>query len=94
MQKQGRTVIARSKATKQSNFSLRLWIASEPVIGARFRATRWFAMTKAVGWLPGSPQHARKDLADSPTISGCRASDTAGDIRITSAWAPKIAAAR
>jgi hypothetical protein len=32
--------------------------------------------------------------AGSPTISGCRASETAGDIRITSAWAPKIATAR
>jgi hypothetical protein len=32
--------------------------------------------------------------AGSPTISGCRASETAGDIRITSAWAPKIATAK
>ena len=37
-----------------------------------------------------SDQH----LAGSPTISGCRASETAGDIRITSACAPKIASAR
>jgi hypothetical protein len=32
--------------------------------------------------------------AASPTISGCRASATAGDIRITNAWTPKIATAR
>ena len=36
------------------------------------------------------PQHFRP----SPTMSGCRASDTAGDIRITSAWAPKMTTAR
>ena len=35
-------------------------------------------------------QHA----AGSPTISGCRASATAGDIQITSACAAKIAVAR
>ena len=39
-------------------------------------------------------QQARSTLGPSSTISGCRASDTAGDIRITSACAPKIAAAR
>jgi hypothetical protein len=39
-------------------------------------------------------QQARSTLGPSPTISGCRASDTAGDIRITSACTPKIAAAR
>jgi hypothetical protein len=40
-----------------------------------------------------SNQHARS-TGPSPTMSGCRASDTAGDIRITSACAAKIAAAR
>jgi hypothetical protein len=39
-------------------------------------------------------QQARSTLGPSPTISGCHASDTAGDIRITSACAAKIAAAR
>jgi len=39
-------------------------------------------------------QQARSTFGPSPTISGCRASDTAGDIRITSACAPKIVAAR
>jgi hypothetical protein len=47
---------------------------------------------------PGHDDHAcnqpRYAFAASPTISGCRASDTAGDIRITSACAPKIATAR
>ena len=41
-----------------------------------------------------NPQQARSTCGPSPTISGCRASETAGDIRITSACAPKIAAAR
>ena len=39
-------------------------------------------------------QQARSTLGLSPTISGCCASATAGESRITSAWAPKIAAAR
>jgi hypothetical protein len=49
-------------------------------------------------WMAGSSpvmtKHALYAFAGSPTISGCRASDTAGDIRITSAWVPKIATAR
>jgi hypothetical protein len=39
-------------------------------------------------------QQARSACAPSLTISGCRASETAGDIRITSACTPKIATAR
>src|SRR3979411_3290897 len=35
-------------------------------------------------------QQACNTSGPSPTMSGCRASPTAGDIRITSAWAPKI----
>jgi hypothetical protein len=45
--------------------------------GARIRATRWLAMTRR--------QQACKAFAGSPTICGCLASETAGDIRITSA---------
>ena len=53
------------------------------------------AMTKgAIGRSCCSPQQARSTSGPSPIISGCCASATAGDIRITSAWAPKIAAAR
>src|SRR5260370_15947787 len=39
-------------------------------------------------------QQARNTCAPSPTISCCRASETAGDSRITSACTPKIATAR
>jgi hypothetical protein len=39
-------------------------------------------------------QQARSTLGPSPTISGWHVRATAGDIRITSAWAAKIAAAR
>jgi hypothetical protein len=42
---------------------------------------------------PGMTE-GRYAFAASPTISGCCASETAGDIRITSACAPKIATAR
>jgi hypothetical protein len=39
-------------------------------------------------------QQARSAVGPSATMSGCRASDTAGDSRITSACAPKMMAAR
>src|SRR5258705_11389366 len=53
------------------------------------------AMTKGVvGRSCCAPQQARSASGPSPIISGCCARATAGDIRITSAWAPKIAAAR
>jgi hypothetical protein len=95
MQKQGRTDIARSKADEAIQFFFAaLDCFAEPVIGRRLAPTRWLDMTNAVGWLPGSPQHARKALAGSTTISGCRVSDTAGDIRITRACAPNSTAAR
>jgi hypothetical protein len=42
---------------------------------------------------PCVAQQARDAVAASPTISGCRGSETAGDIRITSACAAKIATA-
>jgi hypothetical protein len=41
--------------------------------------------------LEPNPQQAGSTLGPSPTISGC--CETAGDIRITSACAPKIATA-
>jgi len=41
-----------------------------------------------------SSQQARQAFTGSPIISGCRANPTAGEIRITSACAPKIATAR
>ena len=51
---------------------------------------------RCVGIRPGMTeenQHAF-NAGPSPTISGCRASDTAGDVRIISACTAKIAAAR
>ena len=53
----------------------------------------WIASSQGLLAMTGVAQHARS-AGPSPTISGCRASETAGDIRITSAWAAKIAAAR
>lgn len=43
---------------------------------------------------PRNDGGARYAFAPPPIISGCCTSETAGDIRITSAWAAKIAAAR
>src|SRR3954464_5434631 len=42
----------------------------------------------------GLRRHDTQQQAGSPTMSGCRASATAGETQITSACAPKIAAAR
>ena len=59
--------------------------------------TRGSLDTPTVGAFAPTRRHrglSRLATAASVTISGCRASDTAGESRITSACAPKIATAR
>jgi hypothetical protein len=55
----------------------------------------WIASSLTLLAMTAIPEpSARQHRAGSPTISGCRASETAGEARITSACTPKIAVAR
>ena len=59
---------------------------------------QWAARNYSAKNRPFSIENAYPDrnqqLAGSPTMSGCRASATAGESQITSAWAANIPAAR